>query len=69
MPPAEAGAPYAYTVDGVDFAGPDTALARLRCSLFGNDYTDLLSLLRVAGAWRVQAKVFHGEPSSPASEV
>ncbi len=61
-PPAEAGTPYGYAVDSVDFAGPDTAMARLRCSLFGNDYTDFLSLVRVDGAWRIQAKVFHGEP-------
>jgi len=67
-PPAEIGTPYGYTVESVDFAGPDTAVARLSCSLFGNDYIDFLSLVRVDGVWRIQAKVFHGEPTTPVPE-
>ena len=66
-PPAERGVPYDYTVESVEFAGPDTAMARLRCSLFDHDYTDFLSLVRVAGRWSVQAKVFHGVPHAPAA--
>ena len=61
-PPREQGDPLEYTVDGIDFAGPDTALARLRCSFFGFDYVDLLTLLRLEGRWRIQSKVFHATP-------
>ena len=61
-PPADLGTPYGYEVESIDLAGPNTAMARLRCSLFGNDYIDLLSLVRVEGAWRIQAKVFHATP-------
>ncbi len=61
-PPAQSGTPYGYAVDSVDFAGPDTALARLSSSMFGYDYTDFLSLVRANGRWRIEAKVFHGEP-------
>ena len=68
-PPAESGTPYGYVVDSVDFAGPDTAVARLRSSMFGYDYTDLLSLARAEGRWRIEAKVFHGEPVPTAQEA
>lgn len=60
--PADDGVPYAYEVISIRFAGENTALAELECSLFDHDYTDLLSLLRIGGQWRIQAKVFEGRP-------
>ena len=60
--PAEDGVPHGYCVRSIRLAGEHTALAELECSLFGHDYTDLLSLLRVDGRWRIQAKVFEGVP-------
>ena len=60
--PSNSGAAYGYHVDSITFAGPATATARLRCSLFDHDYTDLLTLVRLNGEWRIQSKVFHAEP-------
>ena len=62
--PAHDGVPHEYRVRSIRFAGADTALAELECSLFGNDYSDLLSLLRIDGRWRIQAKVFDAVPQS-----
>jgi len=62
--PANSGAVYGYNVDSITFAGPATATARLRCSLFEHNYTDLLTLVRLNGEWRIQSKVFHAEPIS-----
>ncbi|MEL7483808.1 MAG: nuclear transport factor 2 family protein [Planctomycetota bacterium] len=58
--PADQGVPYGYEVLSVRFVGPSTAVAVLECSLFGRDYADVLSLLRIDGRWRVHAKVFEG---------
>ncbi|MEO0630055.1 MAG: nuclear transport factor 2 family protein [Planctomycetota bacterium] len=58
--PADEGVPYGYEVLSVRFVGASTAVAVLECSLFGRDYADVLSLLRIDGRWRVQAKVFEG---------
>ena len=66
--PASDNIPYDYRVVSVRFAGENTALAVLECSLFGHDYTDLLSLLRIDGRWRIQAKVFEGVPSTTKEE-
>jgi hypothetical protein len=45
-------------VDGVEFAGENTALARVRCSIGSRDYVDFLSLIRCDEGWRIIAKVF-----------
>ncbi len=60
--PEARGEPRDFTLEEVEFAGPDTALARMRCRMLGRDYTDFLSLVRVNGAWRIAAKVFHADP-------
>lgn len=60
--PAADGTPFGYTVNSIRFAGENTALAEIQCSMFGHDYTDFLSLLRIDGCWRIQAKVFEGVP-------
>ncbi|MEM7199442.1 MAG: nuclear transport factor 2 family protein [Planctomycetota bacterium] len=60
--PASVHTPYGYTVHSIAFAGPVTAFAEVRCSLFDHDYIDFLTLLRLDGEWRIQSKVFHGTP-------
>lgn len=45
-------------IDRIEFAGDNTALARVRCSIGRRDFVDFLSLVRVDGNWRVIAKVF-----------
>ena len=64
--PTEDGTPHGYRVRSIRFAGENTAMAELECSLFGHDYTDFLSLLRIDGRWRVQSKVFEGVPHAAA---
>lgn len=61
-PPAEDGTPREFRVLSVRFGGEHLAHAEVQCSLFGHDYTDFLSLLRVDGRWRIQSKVFEGVP-------
>lgn len=45
-------------VDAMEFAGDNTALARVRCSIGERDFVDLLSLVRTEGRWRIIAKIF-----------
>lgn len=61
-PPARHGAPRHEEVLAIDLVGPVTAMVKLRCRFFGNDYVDFLSLLRVGGRWQIVAKVFHFDP-------
>mgnify|MGYP002713106127 FL=1 len=46
----------------IEFAGPNTALARVNCAIGDSYFTDLLSLIHVDGRWQIIAKVFHGAP-------
>ena len=62
--PAEEGVDSNPRVRSIRFAGENTALAEVESSMFGHDYHDFLSLLRVDGRWRVQSKVFEGVPHS-----
>lgn len=43
----------------IDFAGPETALAKVNCSIGERFFTDYLSLLKYDGRWWIMAKVFH----------
>ncbi len=45
-------------IDGIEFAGDNTAAARVRCSIGARDFVDFLTLVRVDGQWRIMAKVF-----------
>lgn len=46
-------------VDGIEFAGENTAFARVRCSIGDKDFVDFLTLVRVDNEWKIMAKVFH----------
>lgn len=43
----------------IDFAGPTTAVAKVRCSIRPRHFVDLLTFIRVDGRWQVIAKAFH----------
>lgn len=43
----------------IAFAGPNTALATVRCAIAPRHFTDFLSLIRTPDGWRIIAKVFH----------
>ncbi len=45
-------------IDAIEFAGENTAFARVRCSIGTRDFVDFLTLVRTDGAWRIMAKVF-----------
>jgi hypothetical protein len=57
--PATRGEARTDTIESIVFAGPVTALARVRCSIGPRRFTDLLSLVRVDGHGQIVAKVFH----------
>lgn len=59
--PESRGEAYAFHIDSMEFAGPVTAFARMRCSMLSNDYIDLLTLIRLDDQWKIISKVFHVE--------
>jgi hypothetical protein len=59
--PASLGQPRADEIVSIAMAGPVTALARVHCTIAPRRFTDLLTLVRVDGQWRILAKVFHFE--------
>ena len=62
--PHQRGEAYRMELESIEFAGPHSAFARLRCSLFGKHYIDLLSLLYLDQRWRIVSKVFDSTESS-----
>jgi hypothetical protein len=59
--PAARGEARTDAIDAIEFNGPNTALARVRCSIGPKHFTDLLTLLRIDGRWWIIAKVFSFE--------
>ncbi|MGJ8527939.1 nuclear transport factor 2 family protein [Maritalea sp.] len=57
--PASRGEARNDHIDGVEFAGENTAFARVRCSIGANDFIDFLTLVRVEGTWKIMSKIFH----------
>ena len=45
-------------IDEIQFAGDNTAFARVRCSIGERDFVDFLSFVREDGRWLIIAKVF-----------
>ncbi|MEH6457954.1 MAG: nuclear transport factor 2 family protein [Cocleimonas sp.] len=58
----ESGASRAETrhdiVDGIEFAGENTAFSRVRCSIGQRHFTDFLTLVRSENRWQIMAKIF-----------
>jgi hypothetical protein len=63
-PPARRGETRYDRIDAIRFAGANTAFAEVRCAMAGRDFVDFLTLVRVEGAWRIIAKVFHFTPTA-----
>jgi len=57
--PASRDEPRRDVIESIEFAGENTALARLRCSIGTKDFIDFLTLVRTDGAWWIMAKIFH----------
>ncbi len=57
--PASRGEVRADAIDQIQFAGPATAFARVRCAIGERQFTDFLTLIFDQGRWQIIAKVFH----------
>jgi len=56
--PASRGEPRKDAIDEIQFAGSNTAFARVRCSIGDKDFTDFLTFVREDGNWKIMAKIF-----------
>ena len=45
-------------IDGIEFAGKNTAFARVRCSIGSRNFIDFLTLVRLDKRWQIMSKVF-----------
>ncbi|MEH6524390.1 nuclear transport factor 2 family protein [Sulfitobacter sp.] len=57
--PVSQDEPRRDVIESIEFAGENTAFARVRCSIGTKDFIDFLTLVRTDGAWRIMAKIFH----------
>lgn len=56
--PASRSEPRRDVIESIEFAGENTAFARVRCSIGTKDFVDFLTLVRTDGAWLILAKIF-----------
>ena len=56
--PASRDEPRRDVIESIEFAGENTAFARVRCSIGTKDFIDFLTLVRTDGTWRIMAKIF-----------
>lgn len=66
--PESLGEPYGYTLESIEFAGSTAASVRLRSSMLGKHFIDFLSMISVAGRWRIISKVFDYREQDPPAE-
>lgn len=59
--PASNDEPRIFEIDEISFAGPFTALARVRISMLSKRYDDVLTLLHINDRWWIMSKIFHVE--------
>ncbi len=57
--PASRGETRVDEIVSIAFAGPVTAVARVRCAIGEKLFTDILTLIRLDGRWQIISKVFH----------
>ncbi len=67
--PASRGEVRRDAIDSIEFAGTNTAFARVRCSIGERDFVDFLTLVREQGRWRIIAKVFQIKQPSPKDQM
>ncbi|NJM33758.1 MAG: nuclear transport factor 2 family protein [Rhodomicrobium sp.] len=63
--PASRGETRRDAVESIAFAGPNAAVARVRCAIGQKLFTDILTLVRADGRWRIISKVFHYDLMDP----
>ena len=59
--PASRGEARRDEIVSVEFAGPVTARAVVRCAIGPRTFIDYLTLIKLEGRWQVISKVFHYE--------
>jgi 4-oxalocrotonate tautomerase len=59
--PASKGEARRDEIVSIEFAGPVTARAMVRCSIGDRDFIDFLTLIKLEGRWQIMSKVFHYE--------
>lgn len=57
--PASMGHLRTDRIWSVEFAGPVTAFVKAECAIPPKAFIDLLTLVKLAGEWRIVSKVFH----------
>lgn len=63
--PAQHGQLRCDRIVSMEFAGPNTAFARVNCAIGDRYFTDLLTFIRTNEGWQIIAKVFHFEERVP----
>ena len=56
--PASRNEPRMGAIECIDFAGENTAFARVRCTFAAKDFVDFLTFVRVDDDWRIISKIF-----------
>jgi Putative lumazine-binding len=56
--PEDSGESYTFSINSIELAGAVTAIARMRSSMLGKDFIDLLTLIQLKGEWKIITKVF-----------
>jgi len=56
--PASRGEPRNEAIDDLQFAGENTAFARVRCAIADTQFVDFLTLVRTEGRWQIMSKIF-----------
>ena len=56
--PASRGEERRNAIESIEFAGDNTACAKVRCAIGERDFVDFLTLVRTDAGWRIMAKVF-----------
>lgn len=59
--PASRNEPRQDKIVSLEFAGANTSAVRAHCAIGNKYFTDLLTLIRTDGHWRIISKVFHYE--------
>lgn len=56
--PASRGELRSEAIDDLQFAGENTAVARVRCAIADTQFVDFLTLIRTEGRWQIMSKIF-----------
>lgn len=56
--PASRGEGRNEAIDDLQFAGENTAFARVRCAIAETQFVDFLTLVRTNGRWQIMSKIF-----------